>query len=186
MRYLRMTGRYNPYLRCGALKKSSRGQEVVDEELKSYLRLRQEEDERESMVLEKAELVDYVEMLEDRERARQAEEEADAVEVEKLLEEIWPSIEGSMGTGGTTVSASKDGNMLVRESAKIENKSRDGHGDDGSISPKDSKINKIEHGTKHKTKRKVKRKTKAHKVESSRKGRNSFQGGVKDFFCRLI
>lgn len=95
MRYLRKTAKYNPYLRHGGRGRYAQEREAI-EAFEAYLRLREDEEERKTKVMEKRELMEYVKVLEDRERARQAEEQVDAVRMNKLCEESGLSMERDM------------------------------------------------------------------------------------------
>lgn len=81
MRYLRKTAKYNPYLSHGGQEREAM------EAFEAYLRLREDEEKRKTKVMGKRELMEYVKVLEDREKARQAEEQVDAVRMNKLCEE---------------------------------------------------------------------------------------------------
>ncbi|KAL0637633.1 hypothetical protein Q9L58_003357 [Maublancomyces gigas] len=86
MRYFRKTAKYNPYLRHAQEREAREAFEV-------YLRLREDEEKRKTKVMGKRELMEYVKVLEDREKARQAEEQVDAVRMNKLCEESGLSME---------------------------------------------------------------------------------------------
>lgn len=85
--------KYNPYLRYGAQGRCGQEREAA-EALGAYLRLKEDEEKRKNKVMGKRELMEYVKVLEARERTRQAEEQVDAVRMEKLCGEFGLSMEG--------------------------------------------------------------------------------------------
>lgn len=85
MRYLQKTVKYNPYLRYGTRRRPGREREAT-EELETYLSLKAYEDNRKNRTVENKELMEYVSVLECRERARQAEEQVDAAKMKRLCE----------------------------------------------------------------------------------------------------
>lgn len=114
MRYLRKTAKYNPYLRFGGRGRYAQEREAI-ETFEAYLRLREDEEKRKNKVMGKKELMEYVKILEDRERARQAEEQVDAVKMKKLCEECGLSMERDM-----TRASTKNGTETVEASGTTE------------------------------------------------------------------
>lgn len=94
--------RYNPYLRYGARKRSTREREAI-KELETYLSLKAYEENRKNKAVENKELMEHVKVLERRERARQAEEQVDVARIKRLCEESRLKMEKAVDRGSTQI-----------------------------------------------------------------------------------
>lgn len=193
MRYLRKTVKYNPYLRYGARRRPGREREAT-EELETYLSLKAYEDNRKNRTVENKELMEYVSVLECRERARQAEEQVDAARMKRLCEKSRLNMEKAVDRDSTQIkeasrlSTSQGKKARVRTSPPKASKTPK--------TPKTRKVSKVSEVQKAQKAPKVRNPARS-KTGSSTKldavGTRSdtkniffFQGGLKSFFSSRV